>query len=423
MKSIWLLLFLISLNKNVIAEPAVRTQTNFETSDLAIEECVDTYGGYNYVRQLAHEIDNDAPHLRHSKGQIETNLDRLDIQSVRDTLITIDEYKVNLNGIPVLGNSEYIECDKITSLDTDDLNTTFLDFIHRVSMHGENDIWAAPDELACLPWTYNPDTGVCGEKVDAQLSNLIKRTGFVASPPKQGGTVLLMGPKCDTILGANHTMNNPDGSMYAESRGKKTDFIRNQVENGKKMRGIKGIDWIYVDNYEVSPWTKSSDRKITYLEESAKDQVLKSCPPVPVLDTDELLGSLNKIKKCLLIAYNVDSRNPSKSRESEMTLRTYEGLKDVPAGTRGITECNIGSIREDGLFRTNCDSVNESSGGSLFCNMGKEWSLVGNIYGTNCTDNYNECFNPKKIGRPSNNDTLLIPIPKKFKITLEKYNN
>ena len=186
MKSILLLLFLISVNKNVIAEPVASTHTKLETIELALEKCVDTYGGYNQVRQLANTIHNDIPNLRYSRMQTDELLGNSSTQIVRDNAITLDEYAVGSDGIPVLSTSEYIECDKIVSQDTHDLSTTREDYIHRVSMHGENDIWAAPDDLACLPWTYNPETGVCGEKVDAQLSNLIKRTGFVASHLSKG---------------------------------------------------------------------------------------------------------------------------------------------------------------------------------------------------------------------------------------------
>ena len=74
------------------------------------------------------------------------------------------------------------------------------------AMNGENDIWEAPDDLACLPWTYNPDTRVCGQKVDAQLSNIIKSVGVHSAAGVQG-TALIIGDNCDIIIGAKHTLN------------------------------------------------------------------------------------------------------------------------------------------------------------------------------------------------------------------------
>ena len=103
-------------------------------------------------------------------------------------------------------------------------------------------------------------------------------------------------------------------------------------------------------------------------------------------------------------------------------------MRDVSSYTRSITPCKIEGIIKKGEYendslvgalKTNCDLINQSSGGPLICKYQNKWQLAGTVNSSGCdyTNDpslYDKCFNPRRAGTYSA-DSIAIPISTKTK--------
>ena len=278
------------------------------------------------------------------------------------------------------------------------------------AMHGKNDIWAAPDDLNCLPWAYNHQTKQCFQEVDAQLRNLIRRSGMTYVGNIQG-SAFLIGKQCDQIISTKHTLNHLDGSVRGVIPA---SFFRNVYEANQKITA-KNRRSIQIVNSKTEPLTDLNDRKISSLNMSAIDHKLHSCPIVPMLTANELKANLKKIDACLITSFNQDIANPDYKKRSTMTFQSHQGLIEVNARTRGITSCKIEGFAHDGLIETDCDAVYSASGSPFFCKVkDDEWYLVGTLVSDTCygASNYHHCLDPNTFGQPKH-ETLMLPFNQK----------
>ncbi len=279
------------------------------------------------------------------------------------------------------------------------------------AIHGENNIWAAPDKLNCLPWHMDNNTGHCTQTIDVQLKNLIQRTGMTQAGGSQG-TAFLVGKDCQWIISTAHTINHLNGKQRAPN---KTVFHRNVYENNQKI-DANNRPAIHLINDDRAPITDLNDRQLTKLAHSAKDDILSDCSTTPTLTEKQLHNNLHHIDRCLIMSFNQDLGNRNASQRNSMTFRTHQGLKQVKAQTRGITSCRIQGFAYDGMIETDCDSVYASSGSPFFCQMaGGEWKLTGTLVADTCHgyDNYDHCLNPAKNGQ-GDHETLMLPINQAF---------
>ena len=274
------------------------------------------------------------------------------------------------------------------------------------AIHGENDIWPAPDGLSCLPWSYDNTKGKCIQYVDVQLSNLIKRTGMTYAGGSQG-TAFLVGAKCDWIISTKHTINHLNGKQRAPNQ---TYFFRNVFENNL-LTQPDNQNGILLLNKDNKPITDLTDRKLTKLSKPAFDQTLSNCSNVPLLTANELKQNLEKIHSCIIISFNQDLGNRNAAKRGTMTLRTTEGLKEFSSRTRGITSCNITGFASDGMIETDCDSVYAASGSPFFCQAkDQDWKLTGTLFADTCSgpNKDDNCLNPAKAAKQTS-QTLMLP--------------
>ena len=281
--------------------------------------------------------------------------------------------------------------------------------ISLAAIHGENDIWPAPDDLRCLPWAYDVKTEKCSHSVDSQLSNLIKRTGMTYAGGSQG-TAFLIGSQCDWIISTKHTINHLNGKQRAPNQ---THFFRNAFENNVLIQS-KNQNGILILNKDTTQITDLTDRKLTKLTKPAFDQRLTRCPEVPLQTAKELKRNLDQIHSCIIISFNQDLGNHNAAKRGTMTLRTKEGLKKFNARTRGITTCNIVGFASDGMIETNCDSVYAASGSPFFCQAkDQEWKLTGTLFADTCYGHNKDenCLDPTKSAKKTSK-TLMLPFNK-----------
>jgi hypothetical protein len=295
----------------------------------------------------------------------------------------------------------------------------FFIFTHAAlsAMHGKNDIWEAPDDLICLPWSYDSATGESGQKVDAQLSNLIKRSGMTYAGNIQG-SAFIVGEQCDKIISTKHTLNHMDGSKRGTI---KPLFYRNVYEANKKINE-KNRQAISIQNISVKALTDLNDRKISQLDQSAIDGKLGSCPKVPILSSKELKNNLDDIQICVVLSFNQDIANPDTSMRSTMTMMSHQGLKRVNSRTRGITSCQIEGFAYDGMIETNCDTIYSASGSPFFCKVESGgWKLAGIHVSDTCfgSANYNNCLNPNAYGK-AKHESLMLPLDEELIQQLEQ---